>query len=58
MYEVNLCSPIYDQTQDGSLNLRATRILFGVDLLLLYIVYNFTSFFLKRTINDLKLEDK
>ena len=58
MYEVNICSPIYDMTQDGSLNLRATRILFGVDLLLLCLIYNLTSFFLKRTINDLKLEDK
>jgi hypothetical protein len=58
MYEVNICSPIYDVTQDGSINLRATRILFGVDLLLLCLIYNLTSFFLKRTINDLKLEDK
>lgn len=58
MYEVNICSPIYDVTQDGSINLRATRILLGVDLLLLCIIYNLTSFFLKRTINDLKLEDK
>jgi hypothetical protein len=58
MYEINICSPIYDTTQDGSLNLRAIRILFGIDLLLLCVFYNLIAFFLKRTINDLRLEDK
>jgi hypothetical protein len=58
MYEVNICSPIYDITQDGSISLRATRILFGIDLLVLWLLYNLTSFLLKKTINDLRLEDK
>jgi hypothetical protein len=55
MYEINLCSPIYDSTQNGATNLRATRILFGIDLLLLCLIYNFASFFLKRGINQLRL---
>lgn len=58
MYEINICSPIYDAIQDGSVSLRATRILFGIDLLLLCTIYHIVSFFLKRSINDLKLEDK
>jgi hypothetical protein len=58
MYEINLCSPIYDSTQNGATNLRATRILFGIDLLLLCLIYNIASFFLKRAINQLRLEDK
>lgn len=58
MYDINLCSPLYDELQDGSVNLRVTRILFGVDLLLLCIAYNCISFILKKDINSLRLEDK
>jgi len=58
MYDINLCSPIYDQMQDQSINLRATRILFGVDLLILCISYNCIAFFLKKDVNSLRLEDK
>ena len=57
-YEINLCSPLYDEMQDQSINLRVIRILFGVDLLLLYLVFNLISFLLKKDINSLKLEDK
>lgn len=48
MSGVNFCSPIYDQLQDGSINTRATRILFAVDLLLLCLGYNLASFILKK----------
>lgn len=58
MYEINICSPIYDSSQDGSVSLRATRILFGIDLLLLCAIYHLVAFCLKRSVNDLKLEDK
>ena len=58
VYEINLCSPLYDQMQDQSMNLRVIRILFGIDLLLLYLVFNLISFLLKKDINTLKLEDK
>lgn len=58
MYEINICSPLYDSMQDGSVSLRATRILFAIDLLLLCAMYHCAAFFLKRSINDLKLEDK
>ena len=44
--------------QDQSMNLRVIRILFGIDLLLLYLVFNLISFLLKKDINTLKLEDK
>lgn len=58
MYEINVCSPLYDTLQDGSLNTRATRILFAIDLLLLCLGYNCVSFLLKKQVNNLKLEDK
>jgi len=58
VYEINLCSPLYDQLQDQSVNLRVIRILFGVDLLVLYLVFNFISFLLKKDLNSLRLEDK
>lgn len=58
MYEINLCSPIYNEMQDHSVNLRVTRILFGIDLLLLCLAYNGISFLLKKDINSLRLEDK
>jgi hypothetical protein len=58
MYAVNFCSPIYDVLQDGSINTRATRILFVVDLLLLCLGYNLISFVLKKEVNTLRLEDK
>ena len=57
MYDINICSPLYDATQNGQTNLRATRILLAVDLLLLCLAYNLISFMLKKSINDLKLED-
>ena len=57
MYDINTCSPLYDTTQNGQTNLRATRILLAVDLLLLCLAYNLISFMLKKSINDLKLED-
>ena len=55
VYEINLCSPLYDQLQDQSINLRVIRILFGVDLLVLYLVFNFISFLLKKDLNSLRL---
>lgn len=58
VYELNLCSPLYDQLQDQSINLRVIRILFGVDLLILYLMFNLISFLLKKDINSLRLEDK
>ena len=58
VYEINLCSPLYDQLQDQSVNLRVIRILFGVDLLVLYLVFNLISFLLKKDLNSLRLEDK
>ena len=57
-YQINLCSPLYDEMQDQSVNLRVIRILFGVDLLLLYLIFNLITFLLKKDINALKLEDK
>ena len=44
--------------QDQSVNIRVIRILFGVDLLLLYLTFNLISFLLKKQISALKLEDK
>ncbi len=44
--------------QDGGINLRVMRILFGIDLLLLYVVYNLVAFLMKKDITSLKLEDK
>jgi hypothetical protein len=58
MYELNLCSPLYDALQDQSVNLRVTRILFTVDLMVLFFVFNLISFILKKDINSLRLEDK
>ena len=58
VYEINLCSPLYDQLQDQSVNLRVIRILFGVDILVLYLVFNLISFLLKKDLNSLRLEDK
>ena len=58
MYDLNICSPLYDSSQNGETNLRATRILLAVDLLLLCLAYNLISFVLKKNINDLKLEDR
>ena len=58
VYELNMCSPLYDQLQDQSINLRVIRILFGVDLLILYLMFNLISFLLKKDINSLRLEDK
>lgn len=58
MFEINLCSPLYDELQDQTVNLRVTRILFGIDLLLLCIIYNCISFLLKKDLNSLRLEDK
>ena len=58
VYQINLCSPLYDELQDGSVNLRVTRILFAVELLILCIAYNLISFFLKKDINSMRLEDK
>jgi hypothetical protein len=58
MYEINICSPIWDITPDGELNARAIRIFFVVDLLLLCIGYNIIAFILRKQINKLRLEDK
>ena len=58
VYEINLCSPIYDELQDKSINLRVIRILFGIDILLLYLIFNLISYLLKKDINSLRLEDK
>ena len=58
MFQINLCSPLYDELQDQTGNLRVTRILFGIDLLLLCIIYNCISFLLKKDLNSLRLEDK
>ena len=48
VYEINLCSPIYDELQDKSINLRVIRILFGIDILLLYLIFNLISYLLKK----------
>ena len=53
MSEINPCAPIYDMLQDNSLNLRVTRILLGVILLVLYLLFNLISFYLRRNINNL-----
>lgn len=58
VYEINLCSPIYDELQDKSINLRVIRILFGIDILVLYLIFNLISYLLKKDINSLRLEDK
>lgn len=58
MYYINACSPLYDSTQDGTTNLRATRILFSIDLLILCLAFNLISLVLKKRISDLKLEEK
>jgi hypothetical protein len=55
VYEINLCSPIYDELQDKSINLRVIRILFGIDILLLYLIFNLISYLLKKDINSLRL---
>lgn len=58
MYEINVCSPIWDTVPNNWQNLRVTRILFAIDLFVLYVGFAVISFLLKKAINALKLEDK
>lgn len=50
MFDINICSPIWDVVPDRSINVRVMRILMSVELLLLYLIYNIIAFVLAKVI--------
>lgn len=57
MYELNDCSPIWNQTPVGGFNVHVVRMLLITSLLLLSLLYLIISLLLRKAISNMSEED-